>query len=174
MIDHIDKLAEAGVTSLKIEGRAKSAYYVSVITNAYRMAVDQYYKNPDNFSLEPWIHDEVFKVSHRKYCTGFFFGHPKDCQYYETGGYIREYTVVGVIDECRNGRIYGTQRNRFFAGDEIEIFSPAAKPVTIKAEQIFNENDESVESANHAMMKFSIPCEMQFPPNAIMRIKDNK
>ena len=174
MIDHIDKLAEAGVTSLKIEGRAKSAYYVSVITNAYRMAVDQYYKNPDDFILEPWIHDEVFKVSHRKYCTGFFFGHPKDCQYYETGGYIREYTVVGVIDECRNGRIYGTQRNRFFAGDEIEIFSPAVKPVTIKAEQIFNENDENVESANHAMMKFSIPCEMQFPPNAIMRIKDNK
>ena len=82
MIDHIDKLAEAGVSSLKIEGRAKSAYYVAVITNAYRMAVDEYYKNPNNFKLSDWIHDEVFKVSHRKYCTGFFFGHPKDCLLY--------------------------------------------------------------------------------------------
>ncbi len=172
MIDHIDKLAQAGVTSLKIEGRAKSAYYVSVVTNAYRMAVDQYYKNPDNFQLEPWVRDEVFKVSHRKYCTGFFFGHPKDCQYYETGGYIRTYTVVGVIDKCENGMIYATQRNRFFKGDEIEIFSPKTKPVIIKVEEIFNENGESVESANHAMMKFSIPCEMEFPPEAIMRIKD--
>ena len=171
MIDHIDKLAEAGVTSLKIEGRAKSAYYVSVVTNAYRMAVDTYYKNPDKFELEQWVHDEVFKVSHRKYCTGFFFGHPKDCQYYETGGYIRAYTVVGVIDECKDGRIYATQRNRFFAGDEIEIFYPKAEPVVIKAEKIFNEDNESVESANHAMMKFSIPCDIEFPKNAIMRIK---
>ncbi len=172
MIDHIDKLAQAGVTSLKIEGRAKSAYYVSVVTNAYRMAVDQYYKDPDNFKLEQWVHDEVFKVSHRKYCTGFFFGHPKDCQYYETGGYIRNYTVVGVIDECRNGRIYATQRNRFFKGDEIEIFSPKTKPVIIKAEEIFNEAGESVESTNHAMMKFSIPCDIEFPKDSIIRIKD--
>lgn len=174
MIDHIDKLAKAGVNSLKIEGRAKSAYYVSVITNAYRMAVDSYYKNPDNFKLEPWIHDEVFKVSHRKYCTGFFFGHPKDCQYYETGGYIRNYTVVGVIDECKNGRIYATQRNRFFVGDEVEIFSPKTKPVTLKVSEIFNENDESVESANHAMMKFSIPCDTVFPENAIIRMKEKE
>lgn len=174
MIDHIDKLAKAGVNSLKIEGRAKSAYYVSVITNAYRMAVDSYYKNPDNFKLEPWIHDEVFKVSHRKYCTGFFFGHPKDCQYYETGGYIRNYTVVGVIDECKNGRIYATQRNRFFVGDEIEIFSPKTKPVTLKVSEIFNENNESVESANHAMMKFSIPCDIVFPENAIIRMKEKE
>lgn len=172
MIDHIDKLAQAGVTSLKIEGRAKSAYYVSVVTNAYRMAVDQYYSNPENFSLEPWIHDEVFKVSHRKYCTGFFFGHPKDCQYYETGGYIREYTVVAVIDECRDGRIYAVQRNRFFVGDEVEIFSPKTKPVIIKITEILNEEGESVESANHAMMKFSVPCDIEFPHDAIMRVKD--
>jgi putative protease len=171
MIDHIDKLAQAGVDSLKIEGRAKSAYYVSVVTNAYRMAVDSYYKNPDNFKIEPWIHDEVFKVSHRKYCTGFFFGHPKDCQYYETGGYIREYTVVAVIDECKDGRIYGTQRNRFFVGDEVEVFSPKAEPVTFKVTEIFNEDNESVESANHAMMKFSIPCNIVFPKNAIIRMK---
>ena len=91
MIDYIDRLHEAGIYSLKIEGRAKSAYYVSVVTNAYRMAVDHYMANPnEKFVLPDWVREEVFKVSHRKYCTGFFFGHPKDSQYYETGGYIRE------------------------------------------------------------------------------------
>ena len=76
MIDHIDKLVKAGVTSLKIEGRAKSAYYVSVITNAYRMAVDWYKEHPDDYKLPDYIRDEVFKVSHRDYCTGFFFRTP--------------------------------------------------------------------------------------------------
>ena len=69
MIDHIDKLAEAGVSSLKIEGRAKSAYYVAVITNAYRMAVDEYYKNPNNFKLSDWIHDEVFQMLGNRSCN---------------------------------------------------------------------------------------------------------
>ena len=172
MIEHIDKLHKAGVYSLKIEGRAKSAYYVSVITNAYRMAVDCYKNSKDGeYILPDWIRDEVYKVSHRKYCTGFFFGHPKDSQYYETGGYIREYDVVAVVEECRDGRIYAVQRNKFLAGDTLEVFSPGVKPETIKADIIYNENDEPVESANHAMMKFSIPCDRIFPKDAIIRIQ---
>ena len=171
MIDHIDKLAEAGVDSFKIEGRAKSSYYVSVITNAYRMAMDIYKQASDKFELPEWIHDEVFKVSHRAYCTGFFFGHPKDCQYYENSGYIRNYDVVAVIDECRNGRIYAQQRNKFNRGDILEVLAPGSKPVKITAETIFNEKDEEVESANHAMMKFSFPCSKVFPKNSILRIK---
>lgn len=172
MIDYIDRLHEAGIYSLKIEGRAKSAYYVSVVTNAYRMAVDHYMANPnEKFVLPDWVREEVFKVSHRKYCTGFFFGHPKDSQYYETGGYIREYDVVAVIDECRDGRIYATQRNKFLAGDTLEVFSPKTKPEIIIADIIYNEKDEQVESANHAMMKFSIPCDKVFPKDAIIRIQ---
>ncbi len=171
MIDHIDKLIEAGVTSLKIEGRAKSAYYVSIITNAYRMAVDHYKANPNSFELPKWIHDEVFKVSHRKYCTGFFFGNPKDCQYYETGGYIREYDVVGVIDYCADGKIYATQRNRFFSGDTVEIISPQKEPIELKITEMYDEKGELVENANHAMMKLVIPCDLEFPPNSIIRIK---
>ncbi len=172
MIDHIDKLHNAGINSLKIEGRAKSAYYVSVVTNAYRMAVDQFMKDPEaEFKLPDWVREEVFKVSHRKYCTGFFFGHPKESQYYETGGYIREYDVVAVVDECRNGRIYATQRNKFLKGDTLEIFWPGAKPVTVKAETILNDHDEEVESANHAMMKFSIPSDLDIPKDAVIRIQ---
>lgn len=171
MIDHIDKLVDVGVTSFKIEGRAKSAYYVSVITNAYRMAVDHYKANPDSFELPKWIRDEVFKVSHRKYCTGFFFGNPKDCQYYETGGYIREYDIVGVIDYCKDGKMYVTQRNRFFAGDIVEIISPQKEPVEYKITVMYDGKGEAIDKANHAMMKLIIPCEMEFPANSIIRMK---
>lgn len=171
MIDHIDKLAKAGVNSFKIEGRAKSAYYVSVVTNAYRKAMDIYKSDPDNFQLPQWIHDEVFKVSHRAYCTGFFFGHPNDCQYYENSGYIRDYDVVAVIEECRDGRIFAQQRNKFNKGDVLEILSPNGEPVEYKADQIFNDKGEEVETANHAMMRLSMPCDKIFPKNSIIRMQ---
>jgi len=169
MLEHIDKVVAAGVTSLKIEGRAKSSYYVSVVTNAYRQAVDILKQNPNDFKLPQWLKDEVSKVSHRKYCTGFFFGHPKDCQYYETGGYIREFDVVATIEECKNGLIYATQRNKFSVGDDVEILSPNSEPIYCKVTQLYNEKSEEIESANHAMMKFSMPCDKIFPKNSIIR-----
>lgn len=171
MIEQLDKLAEAGVNSFKIEGRAKSSYYVSVVANAYRIATDILKANPDNYVLPQWVKDEVYKVSHRAYCTGFLFGHPKDCQYYENSGYIREYDVVAVVDDCRDGMIYATQRNKFNKGDELEILAPKCEPVKLTADRIINEWGEEVESANHAMMKLSMPCENTFPKNSIIRMK---
>ena len=169
MIDHIDKLAEAGVSSFKIEGRAKSAYYVSVVTNAYRMAMDTYLADPYHYKLPAWIRDEVFKVSHRRYCTGFFFGHPNACQYYENSGYISTCEVVGIVDRCENGICYATQRNRFFAGDTIEILAPGQPPVSMRLDEIYNGEGERIETVNHAMMPFSFPCVHEFPKNAILR-----
>ncbi len=171
MIEQLDKLAEAGVNSFKIEGRAKSSYYVSVVANAYRMATDILKANPDNYVLPQWVKDEVYKVSHRAYCTGFLFGHPKDCQYYENSGYIREYDVVAVVDDCKDGMIYATQRNKFNKGDELEILAPKCEPVKLTADRIINEWGEEVESANHAMMKLSMSCENTFPQNSIIRMK---
>ncbi len=171
MIDHLDKLAEAGVTSLKIEGRAKSSYYVSIVTNAYRMAVDLLKNNPKEYKLPEWIRDEVFKVSHRKYCTGFFFGHPKECQYYENSGYIREYDVAAIVEECKDGVLYATQRNKFNNGDTVEILAPGEHFDVVTINQLYNENNEEIESANHAMMKLSFPCEKTYPKNSIIRIK---
>lgn len=169
MIEHIDKLAKAGVTSLKIEGRAKSAYYVTVVTNAYRMAVDHYYKDPDNFVLPDWIRDEVYKVSHRKYCNGFFFGTPEESQYYENSGYIRNYDVVAVVESCEDGMVYCTQRNRFFAGDTVELLAPSQKPVELILDKLYDENGEEIETANHAMMKFSFKSELTFPKGTVIR-----
>ena len=174
MIDHLDKLAKAGVTSLKIEGRAKSAYYVSVITNAYRMATDILKKDPDNYILPDYVREEVFKVSHRDYCTGFFFGHPSECrQYYEDSGYIRAYDVCAVVDKCENGRIYAEQRNKFLVGDELEILAPSQRPVKYTVTEIQNAEGESVENTCHAAMKFSMPntTGIDFPPRSIIRKK---
>ena len=146
MLNHIDKLAEAGVNSFKIEGRAKSSYYVSVITNAYRKAMDIYKSDPEHFELPQWLKDEVFKVSHRAYCTGFFFGRS-------------------------GGRIYCTQKNKFNKGDDIEVLSPVGSPVKFTVEEMFDEYDNSIDTANHAAMKMSIRSDLTFPEHSIIRMK---
>lgn len=175
MIEHIDKLAQAGVYSLKIEGRAKSSYYVSVITNAYRMAADYYLEHGTMYGCPKWIYDEVFKVSHRAYCTGFFFSHPNapegEYQYYGDGGYIREYDVVGIVKGCSDGMLYCEQRNKFCKGDELEILAPGREPIKLTADVIYDDKKTEIETANHAAMKFYIPCEVNFPINSIIRIK---
>lgn len=171
MIDHLDEVAKAGVTSFKIEGRAKSSYYVSIVTNAYRMAMDIFKADPDNYKIPDWLRDEVFKVSHRKYCAGFFYGHPKDTQFYENGGYIREYDVVAVVDECKDSKLYITQRNRFCKGDEVEIVPPGKKYDTMVINELYNYDGDVVENANHAMEKLIIPCEKEYPTNTVIRMK---
>lgn len=169
LIEHLDKLAKAGVTSFKIEGRAKSAYYVSVVTNAYRHAVDVLRQNPDEYILPEWIKQEVYKVSHRMYSDGFYFGRPDNGQYYETGGYIRNYDVVAVIDSCHDGYAYCTQRNRFFKGDTLEILAPDREPIVYRAERIINESGEEVDVANIATMKLSMPLDVVLPTGSIIR-----
>lgn len=169
MLPYLDKVVEAGVDSLKIEGRAKSSYYVSVVTNAYRQAMDLYLQDPAQFQVPDWLLEEVYKVSHRQYCTGFFFGHPQDCQYYETGGYIRNYDVVACVDRWEDDRCYATQRNRFFAGDRVEILAPGQKPFALEITDLRDGEGTSIETANHAMMQLSFACPTQVPPHTIIR-----
>ena len=169
LIEYIDQLAQAGVTSLKIEGRAKSSYYVSVITNAYRIALDQYQRDPEHFQLEPWLLDEVCKVSHRRYNTGFLLGRPEDGQYYENGGYLRNFDVVAIVDRTDGEFAYCTQRNKFLAGDTVEVLEPGKKPFEMVISQIFDEENQLVESACHAMMKFKIPYQGVLQTGTIIR-----
>lgn len=166
MIEHIKELLDAGVTSLKIEGRAKSSYYVATVTNAYRNALDAVYKGEEP---PKWVLDEVYKVSHRRYCTGFFFEHDDAEQYYEDSGYFREYDFAGVIDGYENGTLYLTQRNYFTLDDELEILSPNCEPVHFKPTEMFNDKGESVRIANHATEKLTIPYERGFMKNSILR-----
>ncbi|MBP3921916.1 MAG: U32 family peptidase [Ruminiclostridium sp.] len=171
MIEHLDKLKDAGVTSFKIEGRAKSAYYVAVVTNAYRAAMDAV-KN--NEAIPEWAIEEVYKVSHRQYSTGFYLGKDNASQYYENSGYIRDFDFVGVVDSCENGIINLTQRNYFTVHDELEILSPGKKPVKIDIPYVINSKGEKTEIANRATEKLQIESELVFPPHSILRKPVNK
>lgn len=171
MIEHIPELLEAGVTSLKIEGRAKSAYYTSVITNAYSNAVKDYIRmGKDNYTLAPWIKEEVNKVSHREYNTGFFFGHEPG-QVTGNGGYIREYDVVAVCEqENIDGQII-TQRNKFFVGDTLDVLPPGGHSFEVNVLELKNEKGEFVSSAPHAMERLFLKTDFPVPAGSYLRKK---
>ena len=170
MIDHIPELLAAGVDSLKLEGRAKSSYYVAVVTNAYRSAVDAYLQQPEDFVLPEWIREEVYKVSHRGYCTGFFFGKPEAGQRYTDNSYDRSFDVIAIADDWRDGMLYVTQRNRFFAEDTVELLAPERQPISIPLNgNLFDETGERITVANHAMMACAFPCPVEVPKGTIVR-----
>ena len=170
MIEHIDDILKAGVKSLKIEGRAKSAYYVAVTTNAYRHALNDYYKMGDNWTLAPWIREELEKVSHREYNTGFFYG-GEPGQVTSNGGYIRKYDVVAVCDDYKDGTAYMTQRNRFFVGDTLDVLPPSGVPFHITVETMFNDKGEPIDVAPHAMQKLTMLTDTVIPSGSLLRKK---
>ncbi len=171
MIDHLPELIDAGIDSFKIEGRAKSEYYVAVITNAYRQAIDGYLAAPSpTYRPAQWILDEVQKVSYRDYCTGFFFGDPKDdANISFRGGYNRVWDVMAIVDHSENGRVYCTQRNRFFTGDTLEVLLPGQAPFSVTAQDLRNEAGDMIDATNHPMMAFSFACERPLLKDAILR-----
>jgi len=171
MIDHIPDLLEAGVSSLKIEGRAKSAYYSAIVTNAYKKAIDYAVKGE---KLPEAISEEVYKVSHRPYCTGFFYEHSDAEQFYPSSGYFRDYEFVGTVDYWENGILHITQRNYFTIGNELEILPPKGEPSVFRPTEMFNSEGISVNAANHAMEKLTLPCPVEYPPKSIIRTQKHK
>lgn len=170
MIEHIPELVKAGISSFKIEGRAKSFYYVAVVTNAYRQAVDLYLQDPQNFVLPAWLEEETRKVSHRQYSTGFYYGRPEDGQFYKNGGYVREWDVVAVVDQTCGEQLLCTQRNKFSVGDELELLIPGQKPIPYHVTAITDAEGVQQESACHAMMKCSMPAQgYNVPSGSILR-----
>ena len=171
MIEHIPDLVNAGISSFKIEGRAKSAYYAAVITNAYRMAIDEYLKNPsDDFKTPQWIIDECYKVSYREYCTGFYYHAPnEDANISFDGGYKRHYDVMAQVKECKDGFIIAEQRNKFSRGDELDALMPGEKPVVFTVDELFDGNDNEIENAPHPMMTVKIKSDLVFPEGTLLR-----
>ena len=166
MIEHIPELIAAGVDSLKIEGRAKSAYYTAVVTNAYRHALDEALSGKE--TLSPWIRAELEKVSHREYSTGFFFGYEPG-QVTDNGGYIRRYEVVAICDKYEDHTAYLTQRNRFFSGDRLDVLPPSGEPFEIMVDYMMNESGEQIEVAPHATMKIIMPSNVEIPAGSVLR-----
>ncbi len=171
MLAYLDQLTQAGITSFKIEGRAKSSYYVSVVTNAYRLALDDYLAHPEGWKLPDWLMEEVRKVSHRDYSTGFYFGRPEHGQRYDTGGYIRTCDIVAMVERCADGRLFCQQKNKFLEGDELELLQPGCRPVTITARDLRDGEGLSIADTRHPAMAFSMaaPEGLNPPAGSILR-----
>ena len=168
LLPYLRELVEAGVSSVKIEGRAKSAYYVAGVTNAYRCAMPYLFADPPQ-PVPDWITAELSHVSHRPYTVGFAFGQRKDLIWHEKNGYLRDREVIGIVQRSEQGRLYVSQRNRFFAGDAVEILMPGKEPPVLTVTDLRNGEGEPVEAANHAVMDCSFRCEIPVPAGAFVR-----
>ncbi|MCL1903758.1 MAG: U32 family peptidase [Oscillospiraceae bacterium] len=165
MIEHIEELAECGITSFKIEGRAKTAYYTAIITGAYRAAIDAYEKWKP---VPAWAKKEVNCVSHRPYCTGFYFKN-ETVHSYVNSGYIRDCDFVGVVDGYCDGVLEIIQRNYFAANDYLEIVIPGESSEHLKIKEMRNSKNEVVTIANHAVERLYIRCEKEYPKGSLIR-----
>lgn len=172
LIEHLDRLAEAGVTSFKIEGRAKSAYYTAVTVGAYRTATDLMWHDPEHYTCPEWLREEVTKVSHRDYSTGFLFGAPENGQCYESGGYIRRWEVAGVVTgyDAENHRLLCVQRNKFAVGQPLELVLPLQGIKTFTPERLYNAEGEPVESVPHAAAPFMMDYPEPLPEGTLLRM----
>ncbi len=174
MLDHIPELIEAGVDSFKIEGRAKTAYYTAITANAYRRAIDLYCENPVGYALPDWVRQEVEKVSHREYYTGFYFG-DKDSQRPEDGGYQRPWEVCALSlgEQGPYGPVF-LQKNRFSLGDELELIDPVGPPQAFRAERLLDEEGQELTCAPHPHQHLVLPQLTQVQEKAFLRRRVEK
>lgn len=162
-------VAEAGVDSMKIEGRAKTFYYVASTTAAYRRALDAYLADPQNYACPEEVLEELTRTSHRHYSTGFYFGRDGAVQDTRTGGYVREWEVTAVVEQWEDGVAQCSQRGKFTLGETLEALTPAGDVVTFTPEAIWDDAGCEIASTPHAEMAFSVPCDVPLPVHSILR-----
>ena len=173
MIEHIPQVIESGLTSLKIEGRMKSAYYVATVVKAYREAIDAWYKDPGKYQENKgkWL-EEVSKASHREFTTGFYFKEAdRGLQIYDNSSYIRDYDFVGLVLDYdpKSGVATVQQRNRMFVGDSIEITGPGRDYFVQTIEWMKDEDGNSIQSAPHPQQVIRMPVRQPVKPYDILR-----
>ena len=164
-IDHLKELMDAGIDCIKIEGRAKSAYYAAIVTGAYRHCIDDVAAGRE---VDPVWRDEVEHVSHRVYSTGFYFGEPG--QYVKNSRYIRQWQIAAKVESCdENGVALCSLNNKFRAGDALEVVGPDLRPFPITAENMTDTDGKPLGEPRNPQMKFRIPLPRQVPPFSILR-----
>lgn len=165
MIDHLPDLMEAGVDCIKLEGRAKSAYYAAIVTGAYRHGIDAAALGEP---LDPVWRDEVEHISHRLYSTGFYYGFPG--QYTENSRYIRQWQICAIVLDCRkDGMATLSLRNKFAAGDHVELVGPDMRPFSFEAPVMQDENGACLTEPKTPQMRFSMQLPQPVPPYSILR-----
>ena len=165
MIDHLSDLVDVGLDSLKIEGRAKSAYYAAIVTGAYRHCLDDVMAGRP---IDPVWRDEVDHVSHRPYATGFYYGHPG--QFYANSRYIREWQVVALVTDCdEEGNATLSLRNKFRTGDVVELVGPDLRPFSMTVPQMTDTEGQLLEEPRNPQMTFHMKLPRRVPPFTVLR-----
>ena len=165
MIDHVAELMDAGLDSLKLEGRAKSAYYAAIVTGAYRHAIDA---AAAGVPLDPVWRDEVEHISHRHYSTGFFYGQPG--QFTEDSRYVRDWQIVAKVLSCgEDGRALLTLNNKFAVGDALELVGPDVRPQALCAERLWDTDGTPLPEVRKPQMQFYMDLPQQVPPLSLLR-----
>ena len=164
-IDHLKDLIDAGIDCIKIEGRAKSAYYAAIVTGAYRHAIDDVYAGRP---IDPVWRDEVDHISHRVYSTGFYYGHPG--QYVENSRYIRQWQIVAKVESCdENGRALCSLNNKFQLGDALEVVGPDTRPFSVTATGMTDLDGNPIDEARTPQMPFYLQLPQQVPAHSMIR-----
>lgn len=177
MIEHVPDLLEAGIDSLKIEGRMKTALYVATVARTYRKAIDDYEKDPAIYEANmEWYKEEIGKCTYREFTTGFFYGKPDETtQIYDNNTYVKNYTYLGIVGERDEKGYYALeQRNKFSVGEGIEIMKPDGTNMEVVVQGIYDENYEPMESAPHPKQLLHIDLGVELDQYDILRRKENE
>ena len=165
MIDHLKELMDAGIDCIKIEGRAKSAYYAAIITGAYRHCIDDVFAERP---MDPIWRDEVEHISHRNYSTGFYFGEPG--QYTSHSRYIRQWQICAKVISCdENGVAHCSLNNKFSQGDALEVVGPDLRPIPFQATDIKDAEGAPIQEPRTPEMLFTMLLPKQVPPYSMIR-----
>jgi putative protease len=164
-------MTAAGVDSIKLEGRAKSHYYVAVVTNAYRGALDSLSQDPLNWQCPAWVTEELNKMSHRTYSTGFYFGTPENAQTYENAGYIRDYAIAAIVDGYEDGFVLATLKNKFLRGQRLDCLEAGSVPFAVPTDILLDGKGEAIDMANRPMMRIKIPFDREIKVGSMLRMK---
>ena len=176
MIEHIPEIIEAGIDSLKIEGRMKTALYVACVARTYRKAIDDYLESPEKYQANmDWYRAEIAKCTYRQFTTGFYFGKPsEETQIYDNNTYVNEYIYLGIVESIdERGFARFEQRNKFCVGDTIEIMKPDGSNVEAKVLGMYNEEGEAVESCPQSKQVLYVQLDVTPQQYDLMRVKAN-
>ena len=164
-IDHLKDLMDAGIDCIKIEGRAKSAYYAAIVTGAYRHCIDDVAAGRE---IDPIWRDEVEHVSHRIYSTGFYYGQPG--QYVENSRYIRQWQIVARVEECsEDGLALCSLNNKFSAGDSLEVVGPDLRPFAVTAQEMRDADGMPLDEVRTPQSRFTLQLPKAVPPMSLLR-----
>lgn len=172
LLPYLPQLMEAGICSFKIEGRMKSAHYAASVVSVYRRAIDACWRDPQHYTVkQEWL-DELEKVSHRPYTTGFALGKPDaSAQVYTTSSYLQTHEFVGLVRDWDNGRLTVEQRNHMKEGETLEVFCPDGSLRTLVLKEMRNQDGEPIVAAQHPQMVFTCRAAESIPESSILRRK---